>query len=161
MRRRVIGLMTGVVIISCGSPSWADDSRRTETHPPHQTAVKETEVVTIPPAGSAARRSILEAIRGQLATTSKFRVNHIAATHEWSYVEAVEFADGFESDFYLRALLRRTAARWTVVGSWVLARDSPQELAKFVARVGLATRREGCPSAILPQSMQDEIRGAR
>ena len=115
-------------------------------------------VVRTPPAGSAARTVILDAVRKRARVKSKFKVGHIRATDRWAFVRCVEVVnDGEqlqETDLDIAALLERKgppgAPRWEVVDFWSLSTDDEKPYAGFARRVRERARDTRLPSALFP-----------
>jgi hypothetical protein len=79
--------------------------------------------VTTPAAGSPVRQAILDAVRAQIGTTSRFRIDHVRVAANWAFVRATEIVDAGgseqETDLTVAALLELPIANpprpWNVV----------------------------------------------
>jgi hypothetical protein len=114
--------------------------------------------VRTPPAGSAARTAILDAVRKRVGVKSKFKVGHVRATDRWAFVRCVEVVnDGDqlqETDLDIAALLERKgpagSLRWEVVELWSLSTDDEKPYTAFARRVRERARNSRIPTVLFP-----------
>jgi hypothetical protein len=123
-------------------------------------ASREAVRVTTPAAGSPARTGILAAVRRQLATSSRFKVDHVRVAGRWAFVRATEVVplDGGEqqeTDLSVAALLEQPAGspRWIVREYWTLPSEDERPLATFRRRVHERLRAERIPSSMIPDDL--------
>ena len=119
--------------------------------------------VSTPGPGSPARSAILSALRRQLKTSARFRVDHLRVAGSWAFVRATEVVtlDGGElqeTDFTVAALLQlpaaaATASSWRVVDYWTLPGEQERPLAEFTRRVRATQSAERLPAALFPEDL--------
>ena len=114
---------------------------------------------TTPGPGSSQRTALLDALRRQLKSTSRFKVDHVRVAGRWAFVRATEVVplDGNElqeTDLSIAALLEQPAGSpaggWRVADYWTLPGESERPLAAFTRRVRERVRVEGLPTGFLP-----------
>jgi hypothetical protein len=120
--------------------------------------------VTMPAAGTPARKGVLDAVRRHLRTTAVFKVAHLAVSGPYAFVRAGEVVpDGEtlqETDLFVEAMLERTKGRWRVLHLWSLADEGEASLHDaFVAKVRRVMREQSLPIALLPEDLHS-TRGA-
>ena len=114
--------------------------------------------VRTPATGSAARTTILDAVRKRVGVKSRFKVGHIRTTDRWAFVRCVELVnDGEqlqETDLDIAALLERKgpagSPRWEVVELWSLSTDDEKPYTPFARRVRERARNTRIPAALFP-----------
>jgi hypothetical protein len=113
--------------------------------------------VTSPPRGSALRTALIDAVRRQVKTSSRFRVDHVGVAGRWAFLRATEVVslergEQQETDLTVAALLELPAgaAAWRVVDYWTLPTEGVRPLAGFKRRVLERLRVERLPSTLLP-----------
>lgn len=149
----VVTLAVVIATMGCAVPvSRADGSAVDAKASPKAAAP------SVPPRGSAERRAMLDTVRRELKTEAVFRVQHIATLNGWGYFEGVEASGDFESDFFVRALLRQTRGQWRVEASWVLSRDEGKAYDAFVARLQKSVAAERLDPAVLSPGMRDALK---
>jgi hypothetical protein len=118
-----------------------------------------TVAATTPGAGSPQRTAILDALRRQLKSTSRFKVDHVRVAGRWAFVRATEVVplDGDElqeTDLSVAALLERpagsTTGTWRVSDYWTLPGESERPLTAFRRRVRERMRAERLPAELIP-----------
>ncbi|MEO8200074.1 MAG: hypothetical protein ABI679_06080 [Gemmatimonadota bacterium] len=126
---------------------------------PAASASAQRSPIITPPIGSAARRSIMDALRAHLGVESKFQVQHLRMTRRWAYLRAGELADiegeSQETDLSVAALLERETSngRWTVVESWTLPGEQYQSFQEFTRLVRERQARDTIPAGLFPPEL--------
>jgi hypothetical protein len=134
--------------------------------PPEPTAAagapSSTVQATTPAAGSRDRAAILDAVRRQVKSTSRFKVDHIRVAGRLAFVRATEVVplDGDElqeTDLSIAALLEQSAdsttGGWRVTDYWSLPDENERPLAGFTRRVRERVRAERLPASFLPDDL--------
>jgi hypothetical protein len=113
--------------------------------------------VTTPAQGSKERSALLTAVRQQLKTSSRFKVDHVRVAGRWAFLRATEVVplegkELQETDLSVAALLERRpdSPGWRVTDYWTLPGESERPLADFRRRVQERLRTERLPAALLP-----------
>jgi hypothetical protein len=116
--------------------------------------------ITTPGVGSEERAMLLAAVRRQLKTSSRFKVDHVRVAGRWAFLRATEIVplDGNEqqeTDLSVAALLQRPdgSTDWRVAEYWTLPGESEHPLADFKRRVHERLRVELLPTALLPDDL--------
>jgi hypothetical protein len=126
-----------------------------------------TSTVTTPAAGSPLRTALLDAVRAQLRTTARFRVDHVRAAGTWAFVRATEVValDGGEqqeTDLTVAALLSTDPqGAWQVIEIWTLPDDARLPMAEFRRRLGVFQVAGGMPWALFPDDIRPDTAGVR